>query len=267
MPDFITANIPLLISAATNVLLALAIVFIGLKLLRTLNKFLKKALLDKFDPSVTRFIASLVVNILKILLFITALGIVGVETTSFLALIGAAGIALGAALAGTLQNFASGVLIILNHPYKVGDVVEIADVKGTVDEIEIFNTILKTPDNNTKIIPNKIVLDGIITNHSEEPLRRVDMVIGVGYGADLNQVKAVIKQALDSHPLVVKEKLAIIEATALNESSVDFLVAPWVKQEDYVPALTTLTQPIKEALDNANIEIPFPQRVIHSSNN
>lgn len=264
MPDLVAQYIPTLLNVVGQLVIAALFLFIGLRLITVFGKFLKKILTRQhFDPSLVRFGVSLVTNVLKILLFISALGVLGVETTSFIALIGAAGIAIGAALSGTLQNFASGVMILIFKPFKVGDLIEAQDVKGAVSEIEIFNTILKTSDHATIIVPNSQITSGIITNHSTEEFRRVDLRFGISYTDDMDRAKEVIHEVLANNPYVIKEKLAVVEVIELADSSVNFLVAPWVRQEDYIPYTTTISQSIKAAFDAAGISIPFPQQDVY----
>ena len=256
--------LPGLLAVLGQIALALLVLWLGLKIIKALERFIKRQLAKRnFDPSLTKFTVSILDAVLKILLIISVLGIVGVETTSFIALIGAAGIAIGAALSGTLQNFASGAMLIIFKPYKVGDVIKAQGYQGAVDEIQIFNTILKTPDASTIIIPNSQITSDIIENLSSEELRRVDLTFGIGYSDDIDKAKAVVREVLASNPYVVQEKLAVVEVTELADSSVNLLVAPWVRQEDYIPYMTTICEPIKKAFDEQGISIPFPQRDVH----
>ena len=258
------ALLPSLLAVLGKILLAAVVLWLGLKAIDVVEKLLKRSLTkQKFDPSLSRFAVSILDGVLKVLLVVSALGIVGVETTSFIALIGAAGIAIGAALSGTLQNFASGAMLIIFKPYKVGDRIRAQDREGVVEEIQIFNTVLKTPDAKTIIIPNSKITSDIIENLSAEELRRADLLFGISYGDDIDKAKEVIREVLARNPYVVQEKIALVEVVELADSAVNILVAPWVKPADYIPYTTTISEPIKKAFDAHGITIPFPQRDVH----
>ena len=258
------ALLPSLLAVLGKILLAAVVLWLGLKAIDVVEKLLKRSLTkQKFDPSLSRFAVSILDGVLKVLLVVSTLGIVGVETTSFIALIGAAGIAIGAALSGTLQNFASGAMLIIFKPYKVGDRIRAQDREGVVEEIQIFNTVLKTPDAKTIIIPNSKITSDIIENLSAEELRRADLLFGISYGDDIDKAKEVIREVLARNPYVVQEKIALVEVVELADSAVNILVAPWVKPADYIPYTTTISEPIKKAFDARGITIPFPQRDVH----
>ena len=215
------------------------------------------------DKAVVEFVHGLVRYLLFVIVLIAALGRVGVQTASVVAVIGAAGLAVGLALQGSLSNFAAGVLIVAFRPFKSGDYVEIGGVAGSVEAIQIFQTVLKTPDNKMVVVPNSSVIGGAITNYSRHETRRVDLVIGVSYKADLKQTKQVIRETLEKDPRILKDPDMTIGVLALADSSVNFVVRPWCKTADYWDVYFDSTLAIKEALDAAGIEIPFPQMDVH----
>ncbi len=217
----------------------------------------------KVDKAVGSFVASIVYAIVFAATILMALSQLGIETTSFIAILGAAGLAVGLALQGSLSNFASGVLIILLRPFKSGDYVEAGGKAGTVKKIEIFSTELRTPDNKVIIMPNSSIMGSPITNFSRESTRRIDLVIGVGYDADLKEAKAVLKSVLDKETRLLKDPAYTVAVSELADSSVNFVVRPWVNSSDYWPTYFDLMENIKIALDDANITIPFPQMDVH----
>ncbi len=212
------------------------------------------------------FVSSLVRFAVLAFAIIAALSKFGVETTSFVAVMGAAGFAVGMALQGSLGNFAAGILILAFRPFKVGDVIEAAGSKGKVNEIGIFTTILNTPDNQKIIIPNGAVTSGTITNINAYDTRRVDLVAGIGYGDDIAKAKSVLESLVGKHPKVLKDPAPTIEVNALADSSVNFVVRPWVNTPDYWAVYYDLTRSIKEEFDRNGISIPFPQRDVHVHN-
>jgi len=187
----------------------------------------------------------------------------GVETTSFVAILGAIGFAVGFALQGSLSSFAAGVLIPLFRPFRLGDYIEAAGVAGTVQEIQLFVTVLSTPDNVRILLPNRTVYGDTIKNYSANPTRRIDLTIGVGYGSSLEQAQEVLAKVIQSEPRVPADPAPQIAVAELADSSVTFVVRPWVKREDYWSVRFDLTEQIKLALDQADIEIAFPQRTVH----
>ncbi|MGD8173617.1 small-conductance mechanosensitive channel MscS [Vibrio sp. TRT 21S02] len=261
---WLTNNSDLLIQYGVNIISAIVILFIGNIIVKmvanSISRMLEK---KKMDKAVVEFIHGLVRYLLFVIVLIAALGRVGVQTASVVAVIGAAGLAVGLALQGSLSNFAAGVLIVAFRPFKSGDYVEIGGVAGSVDAIQIFQTILKTPDNKMVVVPNASVIGGPITNYSRHETRRVDLVIGVSYGADLKQTKEVIREALEKDTRILQEPGIQIGVLALADSSVNFVVRPWCKTADYWDVYFDSTQAIKEALDAAGIEIPFPQMDVH----
>ncbi|MFZ3422920.1 small-conductance mechanosensitive channel MscS [Vibrio harveyi] len=257
-------NSDLLIQYGVNIISALLILFIGNIIVKAVANNVSKVLeKKKMDKAVVEFVNGLVRYLLFVIVLIAALGRVGVQTASVVAVIGAAGLAVGLALQGSLSNFAAGVLIVAFRPFKSGDYVEIGGVAGSVEAIQIFQTVLKTPDNKMVVVPNSSVIGGAITNYSRHATRRVDLVIGVSYSADLKQTKQVIRDVLEKDERILKDPAIQIGVLALADSSVNFVVRPWCKTADYWDVYFDSTQAIKEALDEAGIEIPFPQMDVH----
>lgn len=250
-----------------KVLGAFALWIIGSWVIKKIKKLLVKAM-DKveYDESLEKFITNIIVGLLKILLVVVILGNLGVETTSFAALLAAGGLAVGLSLQGSLSNFAGGVLILIFKPFKTGDYIEAQGETGTVKEIEIFTTKLNTPDNKEIIIPNGILSNGNITNYSTEKYRRVDLVMGVSYDADIKYTKEVLMKILVDHDKTLKDPAPVVNVRELADSSVNFNVRPWVLSEDYWTVYFELTETCKIELDKAGIEIPYPQMDIHKKN-
>lgn len=243
---------------------ALLIIFVGKFIAKLVRKAVTKILKHKkMDDTVISFVASLVYGLVVLISFIAAISHLGFNTSSLVAIVGAAGLAIGLALQGSLSNFASGILLISFKPFKAGDFVEVAGTAGVVEEVHIFSTQLKTPDNKTVIIPNGAITSGTITNYSTKPTRRIDLVIGVGYTADLKQTKTILTDIVNRHELILKDPAATIAVSELADSSVNFVVRPWVKTENYWPVHFDLMESIKIELDQAGIEIPFPQLSVH----
>ena len=241
---------------------AIAIWIIGSWVIKMLMKGVKK-LMNKqgLDQSLQKFLTNLISWILKILLIIAILGQLGVETTSFAAILAAAGLAIGMALQGSLSNFAGGVMIMLFKPFKIGDLIEAQGELGSVKEIEIFTTKLLTPQNKLVIIPNGVLSNGNIVNYSAEGVLKIFQTVGVSYDADIKQTKEVLMNVLTSHPKVLKDPAPMVSVEALGESSVDFAVRPACKVEDYWDVFFDVNEQVKIALDNAGIEIPYPHSV------
>jgi small conductance mechanosensitive channel len=214
-----------------------------------------------YDESLQKFLLNLLGWILKIILIISILGTLGVETTSFAAILAAAGLAIGMALQGSLGNFAGGVLIMIFKPFKIGDLVEAQGELGVVKEIEIFTTKLTGLSNKEIIIPNGSLSNGNIINYTTEGTRRVDLVYGVSYDADIKQTKDVIMEVLTAHPKVLKDPAPAVTVLELADSSVNFAVRPWCNTEDYWDVYFDVTENVKMALDKAGIEIPYPHQV------
>jgi small conductance mechanosensitive channel len=248
----------LLAKYSLQVVAALAIYIIGKWLARIISKLIMRALTRaKFDPTLVPFVENLSYAAMMIFVVIAALARLGVEMTSVVAVLGAAGLAVGLALQGSLANFASGVLLLVFKPFKVGDYIKAAGTEGSVKAIHIFNTILTSPDNVRIIVPNSQVTGGNITNVTANDTRRVDLVIGVSYNDDLKKAKRVIEAVLAAEKRILAQPAAEVTVADLNASSVDFVVRPWVKTGDYWPVKCALTAGIKEAFDENGITMPF----------
>lgn len=253
---------------AFSLVMALLIFIIGKwavnKLVALLGKVLRKV--KGMDETLIKFLENIVYYILMIVVLLTALGKLGVETTSFLAILGAAGLAVGLALKDSLGNFASGVMIILFKPFKVGDVVTAAGITGSVTEVGIFNSIFTTPDNQKIIIPNGAITSGSITNINANDTRRVDLVVGIGYDDDIKKAKEVLNTIVSSNEKVLLEKGITVAVSELADSSVNFVVRAWVKTPDYWEVKFGLTETIKTTFDEQGISIPYPQQDVHHYN-
>ena len=196
-------------------------------------------------------------------IIIAAIGQLGIQTTSLIAVMGAAGLAVGLALQGSLSNFAAGVLIVIFRPYRVGDFVEAAGISGSVEQVQILTTILKTPDNKRIIVPNAQIMDSIITNYSANDTRRVDLVVGVSYDDDLDKVRNTLRSLIDADDRILKDPECLIAVSELADSSVNFNVRPWVNAADYWGVYFGLTEAIKKRFDQEGISFPFPQQDVH----
>ena len=228
------------------------------KMMLEMKKIMEKG---DYDEILQKFLLNLGSWILKILLIITLLGTLGVPTTSFAAIIGAAGLAIGLALQGSLANFAGGVLIMIFRPFKIGDLIEAQGEVGVVKEIEIFTTRLIGRSNKEVILPNGALSNGNIVNYSTEGTRRVDLTFGVGYDSDIKKTKEVLMNVISAHPKVINDPAPTVNVLELADSSINFTVRPWCKTEDYWTVYFDVTEQTKEALDTAGIEIPYPHQV------
>ncbi len=268
--DFDLKNInfeELIVTYGLKIVYALVALIIGWIIVSFITKIIKKALHKAIqDIALANFLTSIIGVILKVLLFIVVASIVGIDTTSFAAIIGAAGLAIGLALQGSLSNFAGGVLIILLKPYRIGEFIEAKGMTGTVKSIQIFYTLLNTVDNKLIIIPNGELSNSPITNYSREPIRRVDITIGISYGDDIKTAKDIMSKTANAHPLVLKEGEAptnpVVVVTSLGDSSVNIAVRSWAKTPDYWTVHNDLIEELKYKMDEADIEIPFPQRTV-----
>ncbi len=254
----------LIIKYGSMVIIALLIFVIGKMLARAISNGVVRAMTKRdVDVTITRFVGSLVYGLLFAFVVVAALSQLGIETTSFIALLGAAGLAVGLALQGSLSNFAAGVLLILFRPLRAGDFVEAGGVSGVVQEVGIFTTVLKTGDNKTIIIPNSAVMGGTITNYSLEANRRVDLVVGISYDADIRAAKDIVQRLLDADARILKDPAAAISVLDLADSSVNLAIRPWVKAADYWPVRGDLLEAIKARFDETGIGIPYPQMDVH----
>ena len=246
---------------------AILIIIIGRWISRRISRLLGR-LLDKNNVDVTlvRFAENLTYYALIVVVLIAAVGQLGINTTSFLTIVGAAGLAIGLALKDSLSNFAAGVMLTLFRPFRVGDFVEAGGVTGTVQGITIFNTVLNTPDNQKVIIPNSIITSDVITNVTANDTRRVDLVIGISYSDDIAKAKKIVSDLLQKEKRVLSDPAPVIAVSELADSSVNLVVRPWVKTGDYWTVRFDLTEEIKNSFDEAGISIPFPQQDVHLFN-
>lgn len=243
------------------------VLLIGLWITKLITKSVGKALAkSKFDQSLVPFLKSLTNIILKILVVITVMGMIGIQMTSFIALIGAAGLAVGLALSGTLQNFAGGVIILILKPFKVGDFIEAQGFSGTVKEISIFATMLNTGDKKLIIIPNGPLSTGPLTNFSAEPQRRVDWKFGMAYGDDVENFKKAINDFFAEDTRILKEPASFIGLSELGDSSVNFTVKAWVNSADYWDVFFNINEKVYTKFGDYKLNIPFPQMDVHLHN-
>ncbi|WP_285820449.1 mechanosensitive ion channel family protein [Bacteroides acidifaciens] len=255
------------IRAGERILIAVIVFIIGRFLISILNKFIRR-LLDrrKVDISIKTFIKSLVNITLTILLIISVVGALGVETTSFAALLASAGVAVGMALSGNLQNFAGGLIVLLFKPYKVGDWIESQGVSGTVKEIQIFHTILATGDNKVIYIPNGAMSSGVVTNYNTQTTRRVEWIVGIDYGEDYNKVEQIVRDILAADSRILNEPTPFIALHALDASSVNVVARVWVDSGDYWGVYFDINKAIYETFNEKGINFPFPQLTVHQGN-
>jgi small conductance mechanosensitive channel len=255
--------LPIVIQYGAQLLLAVFTLLIGWwlinKLVANVGGLLKRR---QFDPSLHGFIESLLSIVLKVLLLISVASMIGVETTSFIAVIGAAGLAVGLALQGSLANFAGGVLILMFRPIRVGEWIEAQGVAGTVNSIQIFHTVLKSGDNKTIVVPNGSLSNGHITNFSREQRRRADINIGIDYSADIKLARKILLEIAEDER-VLRDPQPVVHVVGLGDSSVNLSLRVWVATGDFWPVTFSFTERVKERFDEAGIGIPFPQRVVH----
>lgn len=251
-----------------HIIIALVIYFVGKYIIKFINKLVAKGL-DKrnIDPAVKSFVCSLVNILLLILLILSVVGALGIQMTSFAALLASAGVAVGMALSGNLQNFAGGIVILILRPYKIGDYVEIGGESGVVKSIQIFNTILTTVDNKTIIIPNNSIASGNLTNYSTEALRRVDFNFGVDYGTEMSKVREVLEKIIAADSRILKTPAHFIGLGELAESSVNINVKVWVKSADYWDVFYAMNENVYNTFNKEGINFPFPQVTVHKAEN
>ena len=260
----ISQYLPIVIEWATNILLAILILLVGIWIANRIYKLVlgisKKY--DKLDDTLFRFLGSVARYVVLAFVFIAILNRFGVQTASIVALLGAAGIAVGLALQGAMSNLAAGLMLLIFRPYKVGDFIDAAGRFGKVTEIDMFTTILQTFDNQQIIVPNSQIWGEQIVNHSHHEVRGVDMHFGIAYGENTDAARKVIEGVLANHPHILKEPAPFVEVETLNNSSVDFLVRPFCHGAHYFDILYSVPEQVKKALDANNIEIPFPHRKV-----
>lgn len=262
--QWINDNQDMLIEFSIKFIIAIAILIAGKIVANMVTGVMTKNMRKReVDGAVISFVGAILKTIIFIAAIMMALSHVGVETTSFIAILGAAGLAIGLALQGSLSNIASGVLLIMFRPIRAGEYVEAGGVGGTVEEINIFQTVMKTPDRKVVFVPNSGIIGGPIINYTREELRRIDMVIGVSYNANLQHVKKVLMDVITSDERVLKDPEPVVTVTNLGESSVDFNVRPWTANADYWPTRWDLLERIKDRFDEEGIAIPFPQMSVH----
>ena len=267
--EFIDKFVSSTVSFAINLAIAIAIFYIGRWIINKLYRLVHKIFIKRnIDASLSTFVLSMIRIVLYFILIVTVIGILGIETSSFLALFASAGVAIGMALSGTLQNFAGGVLILLLKPYKIGDYIEAQGYSGTVKEIQIFHTIINTPDNKSIIIPNGGLSTGSVNNYSRESFRRVDWVVGISYGDSVDTAREKILAILASDSRTITDEPAREPKVVVNEladSSVNLKVSAWVASADYWGLYHTINERIYNELPEAGINFPFPQLQIHNS--
>lgn len=247
---------------------AIAVWIIGGWIIKVvLTAFTKLMDKSRVEDSLKPFARGIVGTLLKVLLAVSVLGMLGIKMTSFIAIIGAAGLAIGMALSGTLQNFAGGVVILLFKPFRTGDLIDSQGYLGTVKEIQIFNTVLKTPDNKTIILPNGSLSTSSMTNYSTEEERRVDWTIGIAYGDDVDKAKSVIRKLCDADSRILKDPEVFIAVSELADSSVNFAVRAWVKASDYWDVFFDMNENVYKTFGKEGLNIPYPQMDIHLHKN
>ena len=245
----------------------IAVLIVGSIVIKGINKTVKKALLkSQLNESLVPFIKGLVSILLKVLLVISVMAMMGIEMLSFTALIGSIGLAIGMSLSGTLQNFAGGVLILILKPYKPGDYIEAQGYAGTVSQIQIFNTVMKTPDNKVIIIPNGGLSTGSLINYTEQKERRVDWTFGIAYGDSAKKAKEVLQRLCDEDERILDDPAVFIGLKELANSSVNFVVRAWVKTEDYWNVFFEMNEKVYETFEKEGLSIPFPQMDVHVHN-
>lgn len=249
-----------------NIVLAVVVFLIGRIVVKLVTGLVRKLLVHaSMDTILVDFVCSIIKNALLLFVIIAALDQLGVNTTSMIALLGAAGLAVGLALQSSLQNFASGVMLIIFRPFTAGDFIEAGGVSGTVEKISIFSTKMKTGDNREIIVPNGKIYGDTITNYSARDTRRIDMVFGIGYGDDIRKARDILQNIVDADERILKDPAVKIAVSELADSSVNFIVRPWVKSDDYWPVRFDMNENVKLAFDENNISIPYPQMDVHVS--
>ncbi len=256
--------VDLAVAYAPKLALAIVVLVVGWIVVGIIQRGLRRVLgLKQFDPTVGNFLGSVLGMALKVMLLLSVAGMVGIEVTSFIAILSAATLAIGMALRGTLSNFAGGVSVMLFRPYKVGDFVEGAGQAGVVKEIQIFNTVLTTGDNRTVIIPNNSIATGVLVNYSTQPTRRIEINVGIGYEDDIDRAKEIVKGLVEADERIHADPAPMTVVGALGDSAVEIKTRVWVDGGDFWPVTFDLNERIKKAFDAGGINIPYPQQVVH----
>ena len=254
----------LIFAFGLNILAAIVILIVGIWIAKLIRRMLGKSLQRKeIDKTLVAFLVNLLYFILLTAVVLAALSQLGIETTSFIAVIGAAGLAIGLALQGSLANFASGILLIIFRPFRVDDFVMLADEEGFIEKIHIFTTQIKTFDNRTIIIPNATITSGKIINYTSKEIRRVDLSIGISYGDNIRKALDALTELCRSHPKVLQDPAPFVGVVEYGDSGINLTVRPWCKTDDYWGVFFAISEQMKTALDKNGITIPFPQRDVH----
>jgi small conductance mechanosensitive channel len=257
--DYVDQFIKLLIDYSPKLITAFIVLFVGLYSIRLLNRLVRRIMIKReLDPTLSKFLADSLLWALRILLFVTFISKLGIETSSFVAILGAAGLAVGLSLQGSLSNFAGGMLIILFKPFRVGDTIEAQNVIGTVGEIQIFVTKLITANNQTIFVPNGILSNGVITNYSLEKNRRANLLFNISYDTNIKKAKEIVMQVLENHPKVLKNPAPTVVVNLLTDSAIQLAIRPWSKNEDFIEMTSDVLEGCKDAFDTAGIAVqPF----------
>lgn len=252
------------LAAGKNILLAIVVYIAGRFIIKLINRLMLRTFArQKVELSVQTFLKSFINILLTIILIVSVISVLGINTTSIAALLASAGVAVGMALSGNLQNLAGGLIILVFKPYKVGDYIEAQGTQGTVREIQIFHTIVTRPDSTLAYVPNGAMSSGLITNYSRNELRRLDFVVGVDYGVDVSRVEEITRRIVDNNPLVLSDPAPFIAVDALAESSVNVLIRVWSKTTDYWKLYYDLRREIYDTYNLEGIDFPFPQQTVH----
>jgi small conductance mechanosensitive channel len=255
---------PLVLNWGLKLIAALLVFVLGRWVAKILTKWFARAIAKAdVDSTLIKFLSSAIYMALMVFVVLTALSALGVNTTNFIAIVGAAGLAIGLAVKDSLSNLAAGVMLVFFRPFKSGDFIEAAGISGKVDGIRMFNTIVRTGDNRIITIPNALIYADTITNYSAEQKRRIDLVIGIGYDDDIGRARALIQGVIEQDDRILKDPSPSLSVAELGESSVDIAVRPWVHSDDYWPVRSDLLEGIKQVLEGAGLSIPYPQRDLH----
>lgn len=264
LPDLVKEYV---VPFGIKLVVAIIVLLLGRWIIKLLQKAFQKVMLRRnVEPSLNSFLSSVISVLLHFVLIVSIISILGINTSSLVALLASAGLAVGMALSGTLQNFAGGVMIMLFRPFKVGDFIASQGYEGKVSAIQIFNTVILTPDNKTVILPNGALSTGVVTNFNKETDRRVDWVFSISYGDDYDHAKAVLQRLCDANPLILKDPKPIIELLKMSDSSIDITVRARVKPEDYWEVFFRMNEMVYKTLPKEGLHFPFPQMDVHVVN-